>query len=234
MRRPGAMFVAVGVAGIGIALLAMFHGWILPQRTAVTKPVTRNMSPVIGNEGVSEFDGNELRVGLDTAMPSDTTDDTDSEVATDSAMMCDEEWAQGYWASGMRKNGKKEGMWMTYNEEGELWVETPYRDGKIDGTMVMWGLHGQRFSETEYKEGVAEGATRAWHSNGQQAFVMQNRNGQHEGEWLEWYPSGHPKVEAAFHEAKLTGRCLFYYEDGSIDVSQSGYYENGKRVSGLE
>ena len=143
------------------------------------------------------------------------------------------ELENGYYQSGLLVDGRKEGVWFTTDPEGLILEEVPYKAGSIDGTMIIYGPNGLRLSEADYKDGIGNGKTRGWHSNGQMAFEIDVKDGAYNGAWLEWYANGQAKREAHCVNGKLNGECIFYNEDGSLNLVDSGIYENGKRVAGL-
>ena len=62
----------------------------------------------------------------------------------------------GQW-SGTIKNGKKEGIWTAYHENGQLFVKGTYKDGKSEGIWKYYRDDGQVWHQRKYKDGKKEG-----------------------------------------------------------------------------
>ena len=54
---------------------------------------------------------------------------------------------------GKMKNGKKDGLWTSWYENGQKESEETFKDGKRDGLGTWWYENGQKFSEGTYKDG---------------------------------------------------------------------------------
>ena len=54
---------------------------------------------------------------------------------------------------GKIKNGKKDGLWKYYNDNGQLEIEETHKDGQIDGPFKSYYDNGQLKEERTYKDG---------------------------------------------------------------------------------
>ena len=52
------------------------------------------------------------------------------------------------------KEGKLEGEFKLWYENGQLWFQEYYKEGKLDGEYKRWGINGQLMAQTYYKEGI--------------------------------------------------------------------------------
>ena len=52
------------------------------------------------------------------------------------------------------KNGKEEGLFVGWHENGIKMTEGNYKDGKEDGLWVSWHKNGQKQIERHYKDGI--------------------------------------------------------------------------------
>lgn len=84
----------------------------------------------------------------------------------------------------------KDGIFVTYNLNGDRMLEGYYHDGKQTGEWTMWYNNGQRASVDHYKDGVQEGEHVSWYANGAKAIEGNYRNGKREGVWHRWDPNG--------------------------------------------
>ena len=58
---------------------------------------------------------------------------------------------------GSFKDGKKDGPWVRYHDNGQLWFKGTYKDGKWDGPWVSYWENGQLESKGTYKDGKEDG-----------------------------------------------------------------------------
>ena len=59
---------------------------------------------------------------------------------------------------GSFRNGKREGAWVWYYEDGQLWFKENYKNNKKEGRRVIYYKSGQLRLEGNYKNGKWEGA----------------------------------------------------------------------------
>ena len=55
-------------------------------------------------------------------------------------------------AKGNYKNGKSEGTWTDYHTNGQLWSKGNYKNGRLDGVWVVYSRDGQLYSKDTYKD----------------------------------------------------------------------------------
>ena len=58
---------------------------------------------------------------------------------------------------GSFQNGKRDGLWVGYYENGQLEFQGDFRDGVRDGPWVHYRENGQLWSEGTFKDGKEEG-----------------------------------------------------------------------------
>ena len=54
---------------------------------------------------------------------------------------------------GQLVNGKREGKWLHYHENGQLRLKRNYKDGKLEGEWLHYHENGQLRSKSNYKDG---------------------------------------------------------------------------------
>ncbi|HZO83206.1 MAG TPA: hypothetical protein VFB33_16040 [Candidatus Binataceae bacterium] len=84
----------------------------------------------------------------------------------------------------------KDGVFVTYNLNGDRMLEGYYHDGKQTGEWTMWYNNGQRASVDHYKDGVQDGEHISWYANGAKAIEGNYRGGKREGVWHRWDANG--------------------------------------------
>jgi antitoxin component YwqK of YwqJK toxin-antitoxin module len=67
---------------------------------------------------------------------------------------------------GNMHNGKKEGKWMSWYENGIPWSETWFENGIKHGTTVSWYPSGKKMYEGEYTNGENSGIWKYWDKEG--------------------------------------------------------------------
>jgi antitoxin component YwqK of YwqJK toxin-antitoxin module len=98
------------------------------------------------------------------------------------------------------KNGKKEGLYRAWHDNGQLEEESNYNDGKLNGLRKEWEDEGQLIVEENYKNGKRDGLYRTWDD------------------------FGSPKLEATYKNDKLNG-LKKRWRRGKLTVEN---YKDGK------
>ena len=68
---------------------------------------------------------------------------------------------------GSVRNGKFDGPWVFYHDNGKLWIKGTYRNGKEEGPWVRYHKNGQLEYTGTYKDGKKHGPWVDHHGNGQ-------------------------------------------------------------------
>ena len=142
---------------------------------------------------------------------------------------------QGY------KDGKKDGLYVAWHENGKKSSEGNWKDGKQDGLHVGWHEGGQTRFEGNYKDGKKEGLNVKWHDNGQKAREQKYKDGVLEdGPWTSWYENGQKWREENWKDGKKDGLETSWhkngqkmykgnYKDGKCDGLFNRWHENGQK-----
>ena len=67
---------------------------------------------------------------------------------------------------GKVKDGKKDGVWLYYFENGQLYLKNTYKDGKKNGERLKYYDNGQLMEKGNYKEGKKIGEWLEYYKNG--------------------------------------------------------------------
>ena len=71
-------------------------------------------------------------------------------------------------------DGKIDGLWVTWHQNGQKLVEANYKNGKQNGLETAWHENGQKASESNWKDGkVLEGSRKYWNNNGESANSLE-------------------------------------------------------------
>ena len=68
---------------------------------------------------------------------------------------------------GTHKNGKKDGLWTWWYENGEKKNEGTFKNGQENGLHRWWYENGQKSKEGTYKDGKQVELVTSWYENGQ-------------------------------------------------------------------
>ena len=109
---------------------------------------------------------------------------------------------------GLIKNGKKEGTWLTYYSNGNLYLNDKYKNGKLDGICENYWENGNLQMKIEYKNGKAEGFVIGYWENGDVWEKGHYKNDTKEGYWI------------SFNDL-----------DGSVWKKYTGTYKDGRKIS---
>ena len=141
-------------------------------------------------------------------------------------------------------NGKFEGKFIRWWENGQKHQDKNYNDGKLVGKWIEWWddgrvmfernyVNGKKVSETtfsyyddgqietkySYKDTHLDGEQTVWYENGQMKLQF-NASGM--GKAISWYENGQIKTEAIIKNGLLEGKETSWYENG-LKRSESNF-----------
>jgi antitoxin component YwqK of YwqJK toxin-antitoxin module len=122
-------------------------------------------------------------------------------------------------------------------ENGQVYAESNYNDGKQEGVSQSWYDNGQPQNRSEWVKGLREGDSISYARTGAMLEKGSYKSNYRDGFWEEWYPSGRRKSSGSYesspqsYQQLKTGQWTMWHDNGAIDESQSGTYQNGKLIS---
>ena len=138
-----------------------------------------------------------------------------------------------YDSEGNLKNGKKDGMWTWWHDNGQKKEVLYYKDGKIiNGIKFDYYKSGQIFSKIIYSGEDKNiypdinGKWIQWHSNGQKSWETDYKDGEMDGKNMSWYENGQIEGESTYKDGKQDGKRTWWYENGQIKSEEN--YKDGK------
>ena len=103
-----------------------------------------------------------------------------------------------------------------YHPNGELKEEGNYKNGKKDGIWTYWLENGVKEWEETYMDGELMKSI-GWHENGKEAEEGGFKNSIPYGEWVWWYDNGQKDAEGTFKENRIRdGKWSQWYENGRM------------------
>ena len=132
---------------------------------------------------------------------------------------------------GLIKNGVKEGVWVTYRDDGQLEQKGNYKNGIAEGAWVSYWENGQLSHKENYKNGKAEGAWIGYYENGQLSYKGNYKNGVKEGAWVYYYENGQLEEKGNLKNWSKEGAWVSYREDGTVDKGRTGTFKDDVKIS---
>jgi len=107
---------------------------------------------------------------------------------------------------GNMRNGKREGPWIRYWDDGQLRWKLIYKDGRGNGLYSRYWENGQLSTKGSFKDGLRDGL------------------------WVRYYDNGQLKEKGSFRKGKRDGHWVVYWENGQLWFK--GIYKDGEKVGG--
>ena len=162
----------------------------------------------------------------------------------DNGLGTHENVSETIYGQGETVNGKKEGIWKFYHDNGKLAAEIPYAMGQEDGYAIYYYESGVKESTTNWVNGVENGEAFHYYENGKIKDHGFYKNGkQHEVftfylesgnlELIHYFQDGIKYKEELFHPEKETKSIVVAF-DGNGKVKQMEmYYDSGEKYGEL-
>jgi antitoxin component YwqK of YwqJK toxin-antitoxin module len=128
-------------------------------------------------------------------------------------------------SKGIPKNGR-EGKWLVYHENGNLYYESEFKNGKLNGLSKIYFENGQEKEEAFYKDDIAEGLGKMFYENGKLLKEYTIVGNEYSDICIEYYSNGNRKIESNYLNGKLHGVFKTYFENGNIKEQRN--YVNHK------
>ncbi len=140
----------------------------------------------------------------------------------------------GHW-----KEGKQNGLFQLYTEDGILVDDANFKDGERDGlTEQYYSDTGNLRVKAVYKEGVLHGEFKYCFPNGHTQAIANYENGNLNGKFDEYYENGNLKLTGFYKESLQEGEWQYFneeknlvskinYKAGELNGIKEDYYQNG-------
>jgi antitoxin component YwqK of YwqJK toxin-antitoxin module len=123
----------------------------------------------------------------------------------------------GMFEKGRIVNGKKEGLWLSWHENGEKLGEYHYKNGELNGIGKQWFVNGKIQALSKYKDGKLIDTAKRYHSNGRLSeFAYYNNSGLQDGKFTIWHENGNIIQEGYYILGRKDSICQTYYDNGKI------------------
>jgi len=153
-------------------------------------------------------------------------------------------------------DGKQDGLWTFYDEDGRLSIKTVFKAGELDGTRSTYYENGslsqrfdvkessidgklelftafnQLYKEVPYEEGKENGTLKSYYNTGELYLTQEYKEGVLDGPSLQYFASGEEKAKETYVDGKLDGEYVELYRNGTFRTK--GQYEEGEPVGHWE
>lgn len=153
---------------------------------------------------------------------------------TDSQQRRQGKWVD-YYANGQLryegqfKNGKCQGEFKYYDEQGHLKATNTYDRSGDKALNKTYAPNGTMIATGYYVNQKKDGEWRYFsHDNGVLILVEENRNGKVHGNSKVYYETGTLMMERQFVDDRMEGHAKIYYPSGAL--KEEGNYHNGEKT----
>ena len=117
-------------------------------------------------------------------------------------------------AEGSYVDGLKQGLWLSWHENGKLASQGVMIDDQMHGPWFNWHSNGNIESQGSYNHGHEEGLWSFWYADGQKEAEGKYHVGQPVGMWTNWYPDGQKEMEGAYVDGQMDGVWTLWTASG--------------------
>ena len=131
---------------------------------------------------------------------------------------------------GSFKKGKREGVWISYYDNGQIRDKTNFKNGKHEGSHISYYDDGTLWVKTTMKNGKEHGLSEFYYSSdygGRPQWKGHNTNGERDGDWIGWWDNGQLHYKGRYVNGKEEGKWIVYSDDGSVSKEYTGFFKNG-------
>jgi len=130
-------------------------------------------------------------------------------------------------------NGKQEGSWTQWHDNGKKHVERNYKDGDLlSETFYKYYKNGQIDSKKNYKDKKLNGKSTFWYDNGQKFFEGHYKDHKADSKWTFWKKSGLKEEERNYKDGEVVDRIIFKYSYFTGRLKSEINYKDGKCING--
>lgn len=130
-------------------------------------------------------------------------------------------------SEGLFVNNNKEGIWISYYENGTRKNEITYKKNRPIGMARFYYENGHIKEEGNWLIKHWIGSYKYFHENGNLSYeFFFDAEGQRTGEQFYYYDSGELKITGKWEDGKKTGLLTEYYVDGSVKIEKR--FSDGK------
>ena len=132
---------------------------------------------------------------------------------------------------GKIQDGKKEGTWVRYYSNGQLFSVSNYETGRKNGAWITYNNKGHLIEKGQYKNDLEEGNWIRLFENGEISYKGKFENGKKSGSWIAFYYNGKLKYKGNYKNGTKDGYWEYFSPSGYLYEDYSGYFKKNRKVS---
>ena len=121
----------------------------------------------------------------------------------------------------------REGVAVSYHPNGKVAIEAPYKDGKLDGVFRSYYENGKRWQTIGYRAGIEHGISTDYYDNGMKKLREVYKDGVLDGMSEEYNERGLVWRKIPYVAGRIHGVARVYDELGVLKEEMT--FENGLR-----
>lgn len=131
---------------------------------------------------------------------------------------------------GHYKNGKREGSWTGFHDNGQLRFKGDYKKDKREGSWVSYWDSGQISEKGDYKNGRQVGLWTSYLFQGEFWKEGSYKSGKSHGPWVYYWSNGQLDIAGSFNNGKMEGSWVGFNRDGTVNEKYTGTFKDGKLI----
>ncbi|WP_299012063.1 toxin-antitoxin system YwqK family antitoxin [uncultured Polaribacter sp.] len=125
------------------------------------------------------------------------------------------------------KGGKRNGLFEEYYENGQLKITTTLNGDRFTGLTEEYFENGQLLGKSNFnKDNLRVGTVVEYYVNGQLKLKINYKGGKKNGLFEEYYENGQLKSKINYKGGKKNGLFEEYYENGQLESKGSYWFDN--------
>jgi len=109
-------------------------------------------------------------------------------------------------------------------------IQGPFKDGKSDGPWVWYYENGQLNQKGTYKDGKNDGPWFFYFGNGKLSWKGTFKDDELDGPWVSYWDNGQLQRKGTYKDGKMDGPWVGYNKDGTVSEEGTGTFKNGEKV----
>ena len=120
---------------------------------------------------------------------------------------------------GIYRDGKQEGKWIWYFENGNISSEADFKDGY--GKVISYYESGAKLQEGTYKNEIKTGKWVLYYEDGNKAAEGNYKDWEMDGKWMEYHKNGAKRGEGNYKNGERDGKWVWYDENEKMLMEKS-------------
>jgi len=140
-------------------------------------------------------------------------------------------------SKGVYKNMKKDSVWVSFNEKGQLTMIETYKNDLLNGEKKIYHIPTRSNEKSQviisvynYANGMPEGKFEEYYPDRKIKKTGQFKEHRREGTWIYYEANGNKMMEENYYQGKMHGWQIGYDANGK--QAERHYYYNAERLEG--